>query len=155
MAATVEQAAGAENWTVIRAERPASNGSILSASLVREVQLRKASKDAPLYRLNMTCDETSRQGEIQLTWSPEPQTNRTFWVSVDGKTGLAHRLAGQEKMGNGTAGTSGRASAILLTPLPTKSISITDLFERETVVFPVDALDRRAWQVLAACFQRN
>ena len=51
VAATVAQAAGAENWTVIRAERPASNGSILSASLVREVQPRKASKDAPLYRL--------------------------------------------------------------------------------------------------------
>jgi hypothetical protein len=155
VAATVEQAAGAENWTVIRAERPASNGSILSASLVREVQLRKASKDAPLYRLSMTCDKTSRQGEIQLTWSPEPQTNRAFLVSVDGQTGLAHMLAGQEKMGNGTAGTSGRASAILLTPLPTKSLSITDLFEGETVVFPVDALNRHAWQELAACFQRS
>jgi mono/diheme cytochrome c family protein len=155
VAATVAQAAGAENWTVIRAERPASNGSILSASLVREVQPRKASKDAPLYRLSMTCDETSRQGEIQLTWSPEPQTNRTFLVSVDGQTGLAHTLAGQEKMGNGTAGTSGRASAILLTPFPTKSLSITDLFEGETVVFPVDTLDGRARQALAACFQRS
>jgi hypothetical protein len=76
-------------------------------------------------------------------------------VSVDGQTGLAHALAGQEKMGNGTAGTSGRASAILQTPLPTKSLSITDLFEGETVVFPIDALDRRAWQELAACFQRS
>jgi mono/diheme cytochrome c family protein len=155
VAATVAQAVGAENWTVFRAERPASNGSILSASLIREVQPRKASKDAPLYRLSMTCDETSRQGEIQLTWSPEPQTNRTFLVSVDGQTGLAHTLAGQEKMGNGTAGTSGRASAILLTPLPTKSLSITGLFEGETVVFPVDALNPHAWQELAACFQRS
>src|SRR5262245_17098848 len=155
VAATVAQAAGAENWTVIRTERPASNSSILSASVVREVQPRKASKDAPIYRLSMTCDDTSRQGEIQLTWSPEPQTNRTFFVSVDGQTAIAQMLAGQEKMGNGTAGTSGRASAILLTPLPTKSLSITDLFENETVVFPVDALNRRDWQQLAACFQRS
>jgi hypothetical protein len=103
----------------------------------------------------MTCDETSRQGEIQLTWSPEPQTNRAFFVSVDGQARIAHTLAGQEKMGNGAAGTSGRASAILLTPLPAKSLSITDLFQGETVVFPVDALDRRAWQELAACFRRT
>jgi mono/diheme cytochrome c family protein len=155
VAATVAQAVGAENWTVTRAERPAASNSILSASVVREVQPRKASKDAPLYRLSMTCDETSRQGEIQLTWSPEPQTNRTFLVSVDGQTGLAHTLAGQEKMGNGTAGTSGRASAILLTPLPRKSLAITGLFEGETVVFPVDALNPHAWQELAACFQRS
>jgi hypothetical protein len=155
VAATVAQAAGAENWTVTRADRPTSKARILSASLVREVQPRKVSKDAPIYRLNMTCDEASRQGEIQLTWSPEPQTNRAFSVSVDGQPGIAHTLAGQEKMGNGTAGTSGRASAILQTPLPTKSLSITDLFEGETVVFPVDNLDRRAWQDLAACFQRS
>jgi mono/diheme cytochrome c family protein len=155
VAATVAQAAGAENWTVTRADRPTSNARILSASLVREVQPRKASKDAPIYRLNMTCDETSRQGEIQLTWSPEPQTNRTFSVSVDDQPGIAHTLAGQEKMGNGTAGTSGRASTILHAPLPTKSLSITDLFEGETVVFPVDALNPHAWQELAACFQRS
>jgi hypothetical protein len=154
-AATVAQARGAENWTVIRAERPASTSSSLSASLVREVPRRKSAKDAPLYRLSMTCDDKSRQGEIQLTWSPEPQTNRTFFVSVDGQTAIAHTLAGQEKMGNGTTGTSGRASAILLTPLPAKSLSITDLFEGETVVFPVDALNRRTWQELAACFQRS
>jgi mono/diheme cytochrome c family protein len=155
VAATVAQAAGAENWTVTRAERPAVSSSILSASVVREVQPRKLAKDAPLYRLSMTCDDTSRQGEIQLTWSPDPQTSRTFFVSVDGQPGIPHTLSGQEKMGNGTAGTSGRASAILHTPLPAKSLSITDLFQGETVMFPVDALDRRAWQELAACFQRS
>jgi mono/diheme cytochrome c family protein len=154
VAATVAQAAGAEQWTVTRPDRPTANRSILSASLVREVQPRKGSKHAPLYRLNMTCDEMSRQGEIQLTWSPEPQTDRAFLLSVDGQTGIEHTLAGREKMGNGTAGTSGRASTILHTPLPAKSLSITDLFPGETVVFPIDALDRRAWQALAACFQR-
>jgi hypothetical protein len=152
VAATTAQAAGAENWTVIRAKRPASSESMLTASIVRKALPRKPDTDAPLYRFIVSCDGASREGEIQLAWSPEPQTNRTFFVSADGQPGITHTLVGQEKMGNGSAGTSGRASAMLHTPLPAKSLTITELFPTETVVFPLDALDPETWRELAVCF---
>jgi len=61
-------------------------------------------------------------------------------------------LTGQEKMGNGTTGTSGRASAMLRVPLPAKSLTIAELFPGEAAVFPVDALDQRTRRELAACY---
>ena len=118
VAATAAQAADAQNWTVIRSERPTSSGSMLTASIVRNVPPRARETDAPLYRLIVRCDGASDQGELQLAWSPAPQTDRAFFVSVDGQPAISHTLTGQEKMGNGSAGTSGRASAILQAPLP-------------------------------------
>jgi hypothetical protein len=54
-------------------------------------------------------------------------------------------------MGNGTSGTSGRASAVLRVGLPTQSLTIASLFPEETVVFPIDALDGGTRRELAAC----
>ena len=108
IAATTAQAAGAEQWSVIH--RDDAGSKVLRASIVREVAPRKPGTSAPVYRLTLTCNVSKRQGEMQLTWSPEPQTDRTFSVAVDGNPGTARRLEGTEKMGNGTAGTSGRAS---------------------------------------------
>ena len=125
---------------------------IQSASIVRRVTPRTPKTDAPLYRLTVTCDGANRQGELLLTWSPEPQTDRTFLISVDSQPGIVHTLAGREKMGNGSAGVSGRASATLRVPLPARSLSVSDLFEGETVAFPLDALDQRTRRELAACF---
>jgi hypothetical protein len=152
--ATVQQALGAQNWSVIRSEPAASHGTPLpavTASIVRIVNPRKGEANPPIYRLTLACDSASRQGSIQLTWSPEPQTDRTFLVSGDGQPGLPHTLSGKEKMGNGTSGTSGRASATLRVGLPTQSLTIADLFPAETVVFPIDALDSRTRRELAAC----
>jgi cytochrome c551/c552 len=152
VAATTAQAAGAEKWTVIRTERAASSASTLTASIVRDAPPRKPDTHAPLYRFIVACDGASHAGKIQLAWSPEPQTNRTFFVSADGQPGIAHTLVGQEKMGNGSAGASGLASAMLHAPLPRKSLTVTELFPGETVVFPVDTLDQHTWRELAACF---
>jgi hypothetical protein len=154
VAATTRQAAGAGNWTVTRREGPGTKPAILTASIVREVPPRKPDTDAPLYRLTLACDGDSPQGNIQLAWSPEPQTDRTFSVLADGQPGIAHQLVGQEKMGNGTAGVSGRASMTLNAPLPTKTLVVSDLFAGETATFPVDTLDQRTLQELAACFPR-
>ena len=155
VAVTTIQAAGAkEDWTVIRRELPGTTPLILTSSLVREVPPRKPETDAPLYRLTLACNTNSRQGEMQLAWSPQPQTNRTFLVSADGKPGLAHTLVGEEKMGNGTAGASGLASMTLNTPMPRKTLAVSGLFDGETATFPVDALDQHTLQELAACFPK-
>jgi hypothetical protein len=57
----------------------------------------------------------------------------------------------EEKMGNGTAGTSGLAAALLHAPLPLNTLTVTDLFPGETVVFPFDDLDQVARRQLAVC----
>jgi hypothetical protein len=151
IAATVRQASAAERWMVTHTEPSSSRESTVTASVVRRVPPRKAETEAPLYRLTVSCDGATRQGTMLIAWSPEPQTNRTFLVSTDGQPGVPHALTGQEKMGNGTTGTSGRASATLRVPLPEKSLTIAELFPGETVVFSVDALDLRTRRELAAC----
>jgi len=146
VAATTAQAEGAESWTVTRTE------ALLTASIVRDVAPRQPKTDAPVYRLAMACNIASHQGDMQLTWSPAPQTDREFSVSADGNAGIPHRLEGrEEKMGNGTAGTSGLAAAKLNAPLPEKTLTITDLFPGETVVFPLADLDQAARRELAVC----
>jgi mono/diheme cytochrome c family protein len=147
--ATVRQALGAQNWAVSRSG--SSQGSTVTASVVRIVSPRHAEANPPIYRLTIACDAATRQGAMQLTWSPEPQTDRTFLVSSDGQPGVPHTLSGKEKMGNGTSGTSGRASVALQIAMPAKSLTITDLFPSETVVFPFDSLDRETLRELAAC----
>jgi hypothetical protein len=72
-------------------------------------------------------------------------------VSNDGQPGVPHTLSGKEKMGNGTSGTSGRASVMLRIVLPSHSLTITDLFPSETVMFPIGELDQETRRELAAC----
>lgn len=143
--ATTAQAQRANNWTVKRTE-------VLTASIIREVPTREPQVGVPIYRLNLACNPATHQGEIQLTWSPKPQTDRTFFVSVDGNPGIPHQLEGREKMGNGSAVNSGLASAILHTPLPLKTLTITDLFPAETVAFPLSDLNQSTKQQLEVCF---
>ena len=85
---------------------------------------RKQNNDAPVYRLTLMCNIDSHDRAIQLTWSPEPQTDRTFSVSVDGNAGIPHELKGREEnMGNGTTGTTGLAPvAMLNAPLPEQTL---------------------------------
>jgi hypothetical protein len=150
--ATAAQAERAKDWTIIRTEAPASKASVLTASIVRPVAPRKQGTDAPVYRLTLACNIASHEGKIQLTWSPSPQTNRTFSVSADGNTGIPHRLEGrEEKMGNSTALTTGLAAATLDVPLPEKTLSIIDLFPGESVVFPLSELDQVDRRQLAVC----
>jgi hypothetical protein len=151
-AATSAQAAGARNWTVIRRAGPKSTGAVVTASIVREVAPRTPGASTPLYRLTLACNTASRRGEIQLAWSPEPQTDRTFFISADGTAGIPHKLEGrEERMGNGSSGTAGLAAAALHTPLPQNSLAVTGLFSGETVLFPLSDLDTEARKDLAVC----
>jgi mono/diheme cytochrome c family protein len=152
VAVTTAQAERAEVWTVIRTEAPGSKAAILTASIVRGVAPRIPDTDAPVYRLTLACNSARHEGEIQLTWSPAPQTNRTFYISADGNLGIPHKLEGrEEKMGNGSALATGLAAAMLNTPLPEKTLTITGLFPGETVVFPFGELDQVYRRQLAVC----
>ncbi|HXD76126.1 MAG TPA: hypothetical protein VN628_20420 [Vicinamibacterales bacterium] len=144
-AATAAQAAGAEEWHVSRTP-------VLTASVVRTVPLPgTGDPGSRLYRLTLSCDAATSTPALQLTWSPIPQTDRTFYAMVDGGSAVPHTLAGKEKMGNGGSGTSGRASAMLDVPVPDKRLTITDLFEHETVEFPIGTLDRQTRRAIASC----
>lgn len=152
-AATAAQAEGAKRWSVIRTETPGSKDSVLVASIVRDVLPRAQGADGPLYRLTLSCNPASGQGEMQLTWSPAPQTDRTFSVAADGSAGIPHQLQGkEEKMGNGTNASTGLASAVLQTRMPEKTLAIADLFPGETVVFPMGELNQVDRREFAACF---
>jgi cytochrome c551/c552 len=147
VAATAAQAERARSWTVIRTD------PVITASTVRYVTPRETGNiDEPVYRLTLACNIASKAGAIQLTWSPAPQTNRTFFVSADGNGGIPQRLEGkEEKMGNGAALTTGLAATILNTPLPERTLTITGLFPGETVVFPLSELDQVDRRQLAVC----
>lgn len=149
VAATTAQAEHAGAWHVTR------NGSSVAASIVHPATPRQPGAHPPLYRLTLTCDTETRRGAMQLTWSPEPKTDRTFFVSVDGGAGVAHVLEGRETMGNGSRGTTGLASALLWAPLAKDTLMVTELFPAEAVVFPIGALSRTAVQDLTACFQSS
>ncbi len=141
IAATSAQSEHAGDWNVIHA-------SVLTASVVRDVPTRKPA----LYRLTLTCDTESHRGEIQLTWSPQPQTDRTFFVSADGAPAIGHRLEGrEEKMGNGAIAATGLAAAKLNTPFAEKSLTVTGLFPGEKTVFPLAGLDPATRKQLGVC----
>jgi hypothetical protein len=150
---TKEQAAGAKEWFVSRED------GVVSASIVREAPPREpGSNDAPVYRLIILCDLSTASGEMQLTWSPQPQTGRTMAASVDGDAPVEYRIEGKESMGNGGTVQSGHASVILSSgkgakfALPNQSLIIRDLFPRETVEFPLAELEQKARSELRTCF---
>lgn len=153
LGATKEQAVRAEEWFVSR------EGGMMSAGMVREVPPRKPGlTDAPVYRLLMLCTPSTGSSEMQLTWSPEPQTGRPMTVSIDGNPPVEYRIEGKESMGNGATVQSGHASAVLHSgkggklALPTHSLIVRDLFPGETVEFPFGDLDKKAYSELGKCF---
>ena len=153
IAATVEQARASQSWTVVRGDAAGAAKSVITASIVRDVAPRIPNAGMPLYRLTIACNVDTRRGDIQLTWSPQPQIDRTFLVATDGGAGRPHKLEGrEEKMGNGQGGATGLATAVLHVPLPAKSLTVSDLFPGEAVVFPLGDLDRSTKQQLASCF---
>jgi hypothetical protein len=153
LASTTEQAAGAKEWFVSR------ESGVLSASIVREVPPRKPdSADVPVYRLTMVCNPSAAVGEMQLTWSPQPQTGRTMTASVDGSAPVEYKIEGEERMGNGGAAQSGHASVLLSNgkngklALGQQSLIIRELFPGETVEFPLSKLDQQVHAELRKCF---
>jgi hypothetical protein len=135
--------AGAQQWTVMP-------GPVTTASIVREVASNNPQQPSR-YRLVVSCDAGSRRGEVQLSWAPSPR-NGTVKVSVDGGSPQAYEVEGTESMGNGSAGMTGHAAVMLEgLPWPRRTLTISELFPGETVVFPFEELVL-ARQAFATCF---
>jgi len=150
---TREQAAGAREWFVSRED------GLVVASIVREVPPRQpGSADVPLYRVRMVCNPSMGVGEMQLTWSPQPQTGRTMTVSVDGNAPVAYKIEGTESMGTGGTVLTGHASVLLSSgkggklAFANRSLTIRELFPGETAEFPFSGLDRKTHAELGKCF---
>ncbi len=153
LASTKEQAAGAEEWFVSR-----EDGRV-SAGIVREVPPRKpGSTDLPVYRLRMVCNPSIGVGQMQLTWSPQPQTGRTMTASVDGNAPIEYKIEGKESMGNGGTVQTGHASVLLSNgkdgklALAIQSLTVRELFPGEIVEFPFSELDQNTRAEFRKCF---
>jgi hypothetical protein len=150
---TREQAAGAKEWFVSRED------GVVSASIVREVPPRKPGfMDVPVYRVRLVCNPSIGVGEMQLTWSPQPQTGRTMTASVDGNAPVEYQIEGKESMGTGGTVQTGHASVLLShgkggkLALPNQFLTVRELFPGETVEFPFSELDQNAHAELRKCF---
>jgi hypothetical protein len=142
------ESAGASKWTV----NPAPG--ILTASVVEELPSKANAGEPDLYRLTVTCNVNTHAAEMRLAWSPGvPSKGRTISAVVDGKALSPTEVDGSEKMFPGTTGDSG-TGAIILNPsqLPARTLTISNLFPDETVVFPFDALNGTVRQSLSTCF---
>jgi len=146
----------ATEWTVERAKE----GTGLTASILREAPSTTNAGEAEVYRLIASCNAATREGAVQLAWSPVPQSG-TFTASVDGNAAVTLRAEGSEKMGNGSGVVLHGLAALMLSetkrglPLPAESLTISDLFPGETITFPFANLPRDARRELAACFLRG
>jgi hypothetical protein len=141
------RAARASEWHVER-------GPVVTASILRELPSAKNPALGSLYRLVVTCDESTRKGEMQLSWSPVPQRG-TLLLSMDGKPPAPFTVEGNESMGNGSGVQAGPAAINLMRPparLPVQSARVSGLFEGEAVTFPFDELSSAARQSLGVCF---
>jgi hypothetical protein len=145
--ALTAEAAGAHEWTVTHSQ------GVVTAGIVRDLPGLRSSGEPALYRLALTCSPETRQGGMQLSWSPVSKTG-TLTASIDGKATLTYQVEGEEKMGNGTPGLMGPAAITLREiALPLRTLTFSNLFPGETVVFPFEGLPAQARQTLSACFQ--
>jgi hypothetical protein len=154
IAALSSAAAGANEWTVSRRESVRTKAPMLMVSVVQSVPSTANQGEPDLYRLTLTCGADAREGEMLLAWSPNvPQNGRLISAVADGKTPMTYNVEGTEKMGNGTAGTSGPGSVVLRAmPLPSQTLTIGNVFPDQRVVFPFSKLTSAARQALSTCF---
>ena len=156
IASLAAESAGAEAWTV------EPGNARLTASILREVPMTKDASEARSYRLIVSCDAAAREGFMQLAWSPVPASG-VLTARVDKKVTVRYEVKGNETMGNGgKAVTSGIAALPLAEakgnvsaaglPLPAETLTISELFAGETVVFPFLNLPSRARRAFESCF---
>jgi hypothetical protein len=155
VAALSAQAVGASAWNVIRTANPTA--STLTVSIVREAPMRYAGNvGAPdIYRLTLTCQLETHEAEMLLAWSPGvPAKGSIVTATVDGRAPSTYQVEGSEKLFRGTVGTMGTGAAILsaTTSLPERTLTVNNLFQNGTVVFPFEGLTETARRELSTCF---
>lgn len=75
------RSAGSKDWIVERKKDDASNSLQLTASILREMPPARGADEAESYRLIVSCDSATRQGHMQLTWSPVPRSGTSHGFS--------------------------------------------------------------------------
>jgi hypothetical protein len=152
----------ATEWTVERSYDAPAGASMLTVSTLREMPSAKNAGEAEAYRLIASCNLATREGEVQLAWSPVAQSG-TLAASVDGNAAARYRVEGSEKMGNGSVVVLHGLAALVLAdtkrgvsrtglPFPAESLTISDLFPGETITFSFTDLPKEARREFKACF---
>jgi hypothetical protein len=159
--ALAAQAGGAEEWHSWWTDKPAAQSSTrtastLTADIVRQIASTKFQGKVDMYRLILTCQVETRQGEIELAWANGvPEEGQPMTVAVDGNLRFTHNAAGGKKQGNGA---NGPGATILYPdpnmrlPLPAQALTVSNLFPNETVVFPFEELSVTVRRDLSRCF---
>jgi hypothetical protein len=145
--AFVVESTGATEWTVQHTMGASAAASVIEASILREVPSSKSAGEARAYRLIASCNVATRHGNLEVAWSPLPQ-HGTLAASVDGRVAVSYPLGGV------TQEITQDMAALMLTntALPAQTLTITDLFPGETVVFSFANLPQDAQHELHACF---
>ena len=73
-------------------------------------------------------------------------------VGVDSAATFQHKVEGGRAQGNGNGGPG---ATTLKIPLPTQSLTVSNLFGDGNVVFPFSALSQATRRDLAGCFPAN
>jgi hypothetical protein len=122
----------------------------LIASIVREKPSVKYEDVTDSYRLVITCRAGTREGEVKMTWANAPAAEgQMMLVAVDNAAAFQHRVEGGRAQGNGN---NGPGATILKMPLPTQSLTVSNLFGDGNLVFPFSGLSQVTRRDLAVCF---
>lgn len=156
--ALAAESVGAERWTVHRTPDPTSQTPVLTAGILRQITSPTEADAIDMYRLTLTCRSDTRLGGVQLAWANGvPAAGQAVSVAGDAKTPVTYRIEGKETYGNGMAGSSGPGAMMLsaMKTLPETTLTVSNLFPRETVVFPMGDLSPAVRHELSTCFSGN
>ena len=152
------EAAGAEEWDARVAYSPAMKSQAATVNIVRQLASTKFAPATDMYRLMLTCQGATHEGEIRLLWANGvPEEGQEITVSVDGRAST-HKVTGGKEQGNGKYGPGATIlypSADMKLKMPAQNLTIKGLFPNETVVFPFDKLSQTTRRDLAACFENG
>lgn len=125
ISALAAKASGAREWSIER-------GPGVTASILRELP-------GATFRLVVTCNPATREGDVQLAWAPLPKTG-SLTATIDGKTTLAY-------------GVEGSFYGLGKMTLPVRTLAIHSDFQTGALEFPFSELPGEARQALGVCFQ--
>jgi hypothetical protein len=145
------QSEGAYEWNIRREKTGASaEERTLIASILRETPSAKYPGVTDSYRLIVRCRMGTREGEIKVAWANAPAVEgQMMSVAVDSAEAFQHKVEGGRAQGNGN---NGPGATVLRIPLPTQSLTVSNLFGDGNVVFPFNALSQATRRDLAVCF---